>query len=143
MNFTNTSNAEIPILNSYEPNLDISYEIIVPIASYIALAGVVVFIFLLIASRLVITTERTKSDLILFNNSPQKHLELLVSKQTSNTGAMNNIHAAVALGLMIPPPNYEPPAAPNHGKSNGFAHQSNRLIETNEAPVSRPKKSKW
>ncbi|CAF0767737.1 unnamed protein product [Brachionus calyciflorus] len=138
-------NTSYYISNTDTNNLNISYEIVQPIASYVALACVLFFIFILIVSRLVITTEKTKSDLILFNQSPQKHLELLVSKQASNAGAMNNIHAAVALGLMIPPPNYEPPIAKDQSKPNGFANHNNnsKLMDANEAPVSRAKKSKW
>lgn len=138
-----TSTEPIPLItNEYK---DIAYEIIVPFASYIALASVLVFMLAIVISRLVITVETAKSDLILFNTTPQKHIELLVSKQTSNPSAMNNIHAAVALGLMVPPPNYEPPANNQNKLPNGISHQ--KLAESNStnelAANARPKKSKW
>jgi hypothetical protein len=112
-----------------------TYQIITPVASYVALAFVILILLLIIISKLAITVDTTKSDLVIYNTSPQK-LELLVAKQASNSGAMNNIHAAVALGLMEPPPNYQPPKnPPGPGKANGFASHSNPYANTNGSSV--------
>ncbi|RNA44966.1 hypothetical protein BpHYR1_052255 [Brachionus plicatilis] len=121
-------------------NLNISYEVVEPIVSYIALALVLIFILVLIVSRLVITTEKSKSDLILFNQSPHKHLELLVSNKSANSGAMNNMHAAIAVGLMIPPPGYEPPPK-DPTKSNGIGPK--KMRNAGDGPVARSKKPKF
>jgi hypothetical protein len=116
----------------------VAYEVITPVASYVALAFVISLLLLIIISKLVITVDTTKSDLVIYATSSQK-LELLVSKQSSNSGAMNNIHAAVALGLMDPPVNYKPPQQPppGQGKANGFAHasQSNPHVSANSNVV--------
>lgn len=145
-------------------NLEISYEVIFPLASYVALSFVLVISSLLVISRMLITVEiTTKSELVLFNTSPQRHLEMLVSKHASSTGAMNNIHSAIALGLMIPPKNYVPPppnASNHHAGVNKLANGGvnhhvaaattaavnatlNMDDEVVEAAPARPKKSKW
>lgn len=138
-------------------DLSIAYQVVFPLASYIALSFVLFFSSLLVLSRLVITVEvTTKSDLVLFNTSSQRKLQLLVSKHESSAGAMNNIHAAIALGLMIPPPNYVPPSSTtgaNHhppSKSNSLPvingvvnHAANFNDEIGEKTGNRPKKSKW
>ena len=137
-----------------------SGDVIFPLASYIALFVVLIFSSVLVISRLVISAEiTTKSDLVLFNTTPQRRLELLVSKQTSSAGAMNNIHTAIALGLMIAPPNYvapttahvQPPTGGGKILGNGViphhSSSSNRINEEIETEVAatpaRPKKSKW
>lgn len=122
-------------------NISISYEVVQPIASYIALAMVVVFILILIISRLVITTEKSKSDLVLFNQSAHKHIELLVSNKSTNSGAMNNVHAAIAVGLMIPPAGYVPPPKEAKSKPNGIGHK--KLITSGDGPVAKSNRQKW
>ena len=124
---------KVPTLNQ---NIAIIYDVITPYASYVALAFVFLMMFFIVVSKLVITVDTTKSDLILYNTTPQK-LEILVSKQLTNSGAMHNIHAAVACGLMDPPPNYQPPKAlpqPPH-KMNGFVHQNSHPNATANSPV--------
>lgn len=132
----------------------VSTEVVFPLASYIALFVVLIFSSVLVISRLLISSEiTTTSDLVLFNTTPQRRLELLVSKQTSSAGAMNNIHTAIALGLMIAPPNYVPPPSGGAGKvpttlGNGAVPHSSSSPRLNEDPGdttahSRPKKSKW
>lgn len=141
-------------------NFQLAEEVIFPLASYIALSFVLVFSFVLVVSRMLITVEITsKSDLVLFDTTQQRRLDLLVSKHASSVGAMNNIHTAIALGLMIPPANYIPPsqaasAAANHqlpsasatgAIANGrvrHAHQMADDIVESTTPA-RPKKSKW
>jgi Zn-dependent protease with chaperone function len=121
----------------------IAYAVITPVASYVALAFVVLFLLIIIVSKLVITVETTKSDLVIYNTTPQK-LELLVSKPASNSGAQHNVHAAIALGLMEAPPNYQPPKP----KMNGFAHANAAATTSNVSeaadgePVRRKKNFK-
>lgn len=139
---------------SIEFNFTIAEEVVFPLASYVAMSVVLFFSSLLVFSRMLITVEITsKSDLVLFNTSPQRQLELLVSKHASSAGAMNNIHTAIALGLMIAPPNYVPPATTNSVNhhhlnnaklalpvANGGVNHVNDIIESTPA---RPKKPKW
>jgi hypothetical protein len=112
-----------------DKSLLVAYEVISPTCSYAALAFVISVVIVIIISKLVITVETTKSDLVIYNTSPQK-LELLVSKPASNSAAVNNVHAAIALGLMDPPTNYKPPA---HGKMNGtVSHHNGSVASLNE-----------
>ena len=92
---------------------DLAYEVIQPYASYVAIAFVLLFFLVVILSKLVLNadTKMHKSDLVLFNNANNKRLETLMARQASNSAAMQNVHSAVALGLMQPPPNYKPPSS--------------------------------
>jgi hypothetical protein len=118
-----------------EVDMSISYEVITPVASYVAIVFFVAFLSIILVSRLIITVETKRSDLAIFSNVK---LELLVSKQTSSASALHNMHAAIALGLMDPPPNYDP-SKNTYSKSNGFASSSN-LVETSEGGPQRNRK---
>ena len=83
---------------------DIAIIVINPIASYIALASVVLIIAITVILRLVITIDAKKSDLILFNNNPPKHFDMLVAKPSDNHNAQHNKNKAILAGLMVPPP---------------------------------------
>ena len=74
-----------------------------PIASYITLAIVLVFLTALFLSRLIITIEKPKNDLAIFNSQRNKNLKPLISKHTSNQAALNNTRLAISLGLMHAP----------------------------------------
>lgn len=71
-----------------------------PIASYITLAIVLVFLTALFLSRMIITIEKPKNDLAIFNSQRNKNLKPLISKHTSNQAALNNTRLAISLGLM-------------------------------------------
>jgi hypothetical protein len=127
-----------------DKTLLVAYEVITPVSSYVALAFVVLVVIVIVISKLVITVETSKSDLLIYNTSPQK-LELLVSKPTSNSGATNNMHAAIALGLMDAPANYVPPKQPVNSKMNGFGNHHHQQMQNvseqaeAEVPVRRKK----
>ena len=110
-------------------------EVIVPYASYVAIGVLVVFLLVVIISKIILSadTKTNKSDLVLFNNSNNKRLESLVSRQGSNLAAVQNIHAAVALGLMDPPPNYQPANTKSNETLNNIKHENlDDFKETNK-----------
>jgi hypothetical protein len=123
---------------AYLSTQDIAQQLITPVSSYIALALVLLFILTMIIMKLVIQVENSRPELILFNSNIQKQINLLVSKQSASPGAMNNVHLAVSMGLMIPPANYEPPKNLSQGKLNSNT-SADSITEVND---NKPKRSK-
>ena len=126
---------------------EIAFMVINPIASYIALATSVVIITVIIMLRLVITVDAKKSDLLLFNINPPKHLDMLLGRPSDNKNAQHNKNAAILAGLMVPPPpnGNDTIIRQNGGKGvNGLVHSNtnNDLGEIIE-PARRSKKSKF
>ena len=77
-------------------------SIINPYASYVGLTVAIVSCLLVFIARLIVSIETPRSDLILFNSTPNKNVKPLISKQMSTQAAINNIHLAVAAGLLAP-----------------------------------------
>ena len=105
---------------------DIAFIVINPIASYVALATVVLIISIIVMLRLVITVDAKKSDLVLFQQNPSKQLDMLVGKPGDNQNALNNKNAAILAGLMVPPP---PNTETNNIKQNG-GKNANGLVHS-------------
>ena len=100
----------------YQATEDISNIVINPIASYIALASVLLIIAITVMLRLVITIDAKKSDLIIFNNNPPKHFDMLVAKPSDNNNVQHNRNAAIKVGLMVLPPPTSDDATKNLGE---------------------------
>lgn len=111
--------------------LDVSVtNIINPYASYIGLAVALISCLLVIMARLIVSIETPRSDLILFNSTPNKNAKPLISKQMSTQAAVNNIHLAVAVGLMAAPANYEQPLKYQNMKNEIAAGDEMNAVKT-------------
>jgi hypothetical protein len=107
---------------------------IIPIwPSLVTVVIIGVFFLVFMIARIFITVDNTKSELAIYQPSTKK--SEIMTKQISNIGAQNNVHAAIACGLMSAPPDYEPPKA----------QPANSKLPNNSdtTAVNRPKKSKF
>jgi hypothetical protein len=97
--------------------------------SIFTVALISTFFMVFLIARAMLKVDSTHSELAIYQ-TPTKKTEIM-TKQT-NIGAQNNVHAAIACGLMAPPPGYERPKTPPPSKG-----------PLNGEPKIRSKKSKF